>query len=183
MPGTFSPPPQVSDPDMHQDTCVMHVPWCMPGSLTSGFLYSRWRGKRSRNSQRMRNPQFYVSGKRPMVDHYDFTTWRRFPCYWPFVAGIHRSTVDSPHKGTSYTGLWCCFDVCLDMILSQQSSGRFFRRYDAHVMSLQCVCGKFGMGKSLWTYLTYWSETLLINKDHYVVQFQVSKSWQFQPKI
>ena len=45
MPGTFSPPPRVSDPDMHHDTCVTHVPWCMPGSLTSGFLWSRRRGK------------------------------------------------------------------------------------------------------------------------------------------
>ena len=27
---------------------------------------SRWRGKRSRHSRRMRNPQFYVSDKRPM---------------------------------------------------------------------------------------------------------------------
>ena len=45
MPGTFSPPPRVSDPDMHHGTCVTHVPWCMPGSLTSSFLWSRWRGK------------------------------------------------------------------------------------------------------------------------------------------
>ena len=67
MPGTFSPSPQVSYPDMHHGTCVTHVPWCMPGSLTSGFLWNRWRGKRSRHSRRMRNLQFYVSGKRPMV--------------------------------------------------------------------------------------------------------------------
>ena len=66
MPGTFSPPMGVSDPDMHHGTCVMHVPWCMPGSLTSGFLWSRWRGKRSRHSRRKRNPQFCVSGKRPI---------------------------------------------------------------------------------------------------------------------
>ena len=46
MSGTFSPPPQVSDPDMHHGTCVMHVPWCIPGSLTSGFLWGRLRGKR-----------------------------------------------------------------------------------------------------------------------------------------
>ena len=64
-PGTFSPPPRVSDLDMHHGTCVMHVPWCMLGSLTSGFLRSRWRGKRSRHSRCMRNPQFCVSGKRP----------------------------------------------------------------------------------------------------------------------
>ena len=66
VPGMFSPPPRVSDPDMHHGTCVTHVPWCMLGSLTSGFLWSRWQGKCSRHSQRMRNPQFYISGKRPM---------------------------------------------------------------------------------------------------------------------
>ena len=44
MPGTFSPPPRVSDPDMHLGTRVTHVPWCMPGSLTSGFIWRRWRG-------------------------------------------------------------------------------------------------------------------------------------------
>ena len=42
MPGTFFPTyglqskPLVSDPDMHQGTCMMHVPWCMSGSLTRG---------------------------------------------------------------------------------------------------------------------------------------------------
>ena len=40
MPGTFSPTPRVSDPDMHHGTCGTHVPWCMPGSLTSDFLWS-----------------------------------------------------------------------------------------------------------------------------------------------
>ena len=28
--------PLVSDPGMHHDTCVAHVPWCMSGSLTHG---------------------------------------------------------------------------------------------------------------------------------------------------
>ena len=51
----------VSDPGMHHGMCVTHVPWCMSGSLDL-----RWRGKRSRHSWRMRNPQFYVSRKRPM---------------------------------------------------------------------------------------------------------------------
>ena len=66
MPATFSSPRWVSDHDMHHGTCVTHVSWCMPGPLTIGFLWSRWRGKCSRHSRRMRNPQFYVSGKRPM---------------------------------------------------------------------------------------------------------------------
>ena len=66
MPGTFSPPQRLSDPDMHHGTCVTQVTWCMPGSLTSGFLLNWWRGKRSRHSRCMRNPQFCVSGKRPI---------------------------------------------------------------------------------------------------------------------
>ena len=68
MPGTFSPPPPVSDSDMHHGTCVTHVPWCMPGSLTSGWFHLKsWRGKRSRLSRRMRNPQFHMSDKRSML--------------------------------------------------------------------------------------------------------------------
>ena len=67
MSWTLSPPPRVSDLDMHHGTCVTHVSWCMPRSLTSGFLWIWWRGKRSRHSRRMRNPQIYVSGKRPIV--------------------------------------------------------------------------------------------------------------------
>ena len=68
MLGTFSPLLQVSDPDMHHGTCVTHVPRCMPGSLTSCFLWNLWWWKRSQHSRRMRNPQFCVSGKRPIDD-------------------------------------------------------------------------------------------------------------------
>ena len=77
MSGTFSPPPRVSDPDMHHSTCVMHVSWCMPGSLTCGFLWSQWWGKRFRHYRRMRNRQFFVSGKRPMAHR---ITWVEVTC-------------------------------------------------------------------------------------------------------
>ena len=66
MPGMFSSPVRVNDPDMHHGTCLTHVPGCLPGSLTCGFLWSRWRGKRSRHPRRMRNPQFCVSCMKPM---------------------------------------------------------------------------------------------------------------------
>ena len=29
----------------------------------------------------------------------DVTQWKHFPRYWPIVRGIHRSPVNSPHKG------------------------------------------------------------------------------------
>ena len=67
MPETFSPPPRVNDPEMHHDTLFAHVPWCILGSLTSSFLWSRWRGKRFQHSRRMRNPRCYASGKRPIL--------------------------------------------------------------------------------------------------------------------
>ena len=40
MLGTFSLAPRFSNPDMHHGTCLTYVPWCIPGSLTIGFL--RW---------------------------------------------------------------------------------------------------------------------------------------------
>ena len=43
MPGTSSPPPRLAIP-----TCMTHVPWCRPVSLTSSFLWSRYWGKYSR---------------------------------------------------------------------------------------------------------------------------------------
>ena len=33
------------------------------------------------------------------VAHEDVIKWKHFPRYWPFVRGIHRSPVNSPHKG------------------------------------------------------------------------------------
>ena len=37
-----------------------------------------------------------------VVSHDDVIKWKHFPRYWPFVRGIHRSPVNSPHKGQ-----WC----------------------------------------------------------------------------
>ena len=47
MAGTFCLPPGVSDANMHHGTCVTHVLWCMPVSLTSGYFWSRWWGKKT----------------------------------------------------------------------------------------------------------------------------------------
>ena len=38
--------------------------------------------------------------------HDDVIKWRHFPRYWPFVRGIHRSPVNSPHKASD-AELWC----------------------------------------------------------------------------
>ena len=38
-------------------------------------------------------------------DHDGIIKWKHFPCYWPFVWGIHQSPVNSPHKGQWHGGL------------------------------------------------------------------------------
>ena len=38
-------------------------------------------------------------GVTPIVRHDDVIKWKHFPRYWSFVRGIHRSSVNSPHKG------------------------------------------------------------------------------------
>ena len=69
MPGTFSPPTtskeNASKRSRHASRhvrdarAVMHV----------GISNLWWWGKRSRHSRHMRNPQIYVSGKRPIAEH------------------------------------------------------------------------------------------------------------------
>ena len=34
-----------------------------------------------------------------MIFHDDVIKWKHFPRYWQFVRGVHRSPVNSPHKG------------------------------------------------------------------------------------
>ena len=47
----------------------------------------------------------HYSFSKPSETHYsieypdDVIKWKHFPRYWPFVRGIHRSSVNSPHKG------------------------------------------------------------------------------------
>ena len=98
MPGTFSPSPQVSDTDMHHGTCVTHVPWCMPGSLTSGFFWKRRRGKTS-----------------PACATCNFTYLLRGP--WPELSIISWSVSPSIMR-------WCQHynEVIMGMIASQITS-------------------------------------------------------------
>ena len=80
---------RVSDPDMHHGTCIRHAPCCMPGSLTSGILWSQWREKRSRHCHRMLKPQFCVSGKRPMTISAPVRlSWRIWSNWHPRTANI-----------------------------------------------------------------------------------------------
>ena len=41
----------------------------------------------------------YDHERRRCKHHDDVMKWKQFPHYWPFVRKIHRSPLNSPHKG------------------------------------------------------------------------------------
>ena len=58
--------------------------------------------------------------------------WKHFPRYWPFVRGIHRSPVNSPHKG-QWRGALIFSLICvwINGWVSNREAGDL-RRYRAH---------------------------------------------------
>ena len=67
-----------------------------------------------------------------MTIHDDVIKWKQFPCYWSFVRGIHRSPVNSPHKG-QWRGALMFSLICIwiyGWVNNCEVSG--LRRYHAH---------------------------------------------------
>ena len=66
------------------------------------------------------------------VSHDDVIKWKHFPRYWPFVRGIHRSPVNTPHKGQWRGALmFSLICVCMNDWLNNREAGDL-RRYHAH---------------------------------------------------
>ena len=53
----------------------------------------------------------------------DVIKWKRFPRYWPFVRGIHRSPMNSPHKGQWRGSLMFSLICALNIQFSKRSWG------------------------------------------------------------
>ena len=64
--------------------------------------------------------------------HDDVIKWKHFPRYWPFVRGIHRSPVNSPHKGQWRGALMFSLTcVWINDCVNNREAGDL-RRYRAH---------------------------------------------------
>ena len=64
--------------------------------------------------------------------HDDVIKWKHFPRYWPFARGIHRSPVNSPHKG-QWRGALVFSLICVWIIgwVNNREAG-YLRRYRVH---------------------------------------------------
>ena len=73
------------------------------------------------------------------ICHDDIIKWTHFPRYWPYVRGIHRSPVNSPHKGQWRGALMFSF-ICawINCWINNRNTGDLRSRpahYDVIIMS------------------------------------------------
>ena len=64
--------------------------------------------------------------------HDDVIKWKHFPRYWPFVREIHRSPVNSPHKGQWRGALMFSFNCAWTDSWAYNGDAGDLRRYCAH---------------------------------------------------
>ena len=76
------------------------------------------------------------------LSHDDVIKWKHFPCYWPFVRGIHRSPVNPPHKG-QWRGALMFSSICawINGWVNNSNLRSHHAHYDVIVMSNTEPCG------------------------------------------
>ena len=84
-----------------------------------------------------------------LFSHDDVIKWKHFPCNRPFVRGIHRSPVNSPHKGQWHGALmFSLICVWINYWVNNGEAGDL-RRYRVHcdviVMSKTLTVGSYNM--------------------------------------
>ena len=93
--------------------------------------------------------QSYIELKSPLhiflFFHDDVIKWKHFPHYCPYVRGIHRTPVNSPHKGQWRGALMFFFVICawINGWVNNREAG-VLRRHYAHyvviVLLYLCYC-------------------------------------------
>ena len=96
----------------------------------------------SMNKEPLTAKSFFSKGDSIIIStHDDVIKWKHFPRYWPFVRGIHRSPVNSPHKG-QWRGALMFSLICawINGWVNNRKAGDL-RHYRAHhdVIVMQCI--------------------------------------------
>ena len=106
--------------------------------VTGLEFIKKWKRKPDQESE------FLSSIKHRKPRHDDVIKWKHFPRYWPFVRGIHRSTMNSPHKIQWREALMFSL-ICawINGWVNNREAGDLRRHrahYDLIVMSSHGVC-------------------------------------------
>ena len=119
--------------------------------------------------------------------HDDVIKWKHFPRYWPFARGIHRSPVNSPHKG-QWRGALMFSLICvwINGWVNNHEAGDL-RRYRAHYdVNVMCVALLNSFlsgqnGRNFWQN-TFSNEFSLMNWDNSDSNFSficsIDSHWQ-----
>ena len=154
----------------YQDVCFSAT----RGKFCCGWLLSiHWHQRNTEHSaeKSQMHLKASLSWYNYMCHHDDVIKWKHFPLNWPFVRGIHRSPVNSLHKGL-WRGALMFSLICarIDGWVNNREVGDLRRHrahYDVIVMSWKCClsmtgfCAKISIckindnrhGMSLWMFL------------------------------
>ena len=108
--------------------CLGPRGWANRLNFTSNVWHTRW--------------SFLVSSRYVFEFHIpeDVIKWKHLLRYWPFVRGIHRSSVNSPPKGQWRAALmFSLICACTNGLANHRDTGdlrRHIPHYDVAVMSL-----------------------------------------------
>ena len=102
--------------------------------------------------------------------HDDVIKWKHFPRRWPFVRGIHRSPVNSPHKG-QWRGALRFSSICawINNWVNNREAGDL-RRHRAHndVIVMGCFFWVHSLDKVLAFFLLYCVQYHVIYDPWYI---------------
>ena len=129
--------------------CLQNVLLFVPLQWSTHDLWSSWDPLRtasmtisSTSSQTSLAAACHVSigtnGQQVLND--DVINWKHFPCYWPFVIGIHRSLVNSTRKGQ-----WCG-TLMFSLFCAWTNSWANTR----DTSDLRCHCAHYDVSVMLW---------------------------------
>ena len=110
-----------------------------------------------------------------MPSHDDVIKWKHFPRYWPFVRGIHRSPVISPHKG-QWRGALMFSLICawINGWVNNREAGDL-RRYHAHYGVIVMCDNRNKLQPNLNR------NTIVVHKMY--LKMSSAKSWPFCPAL
>ena len=120
----------------------------------------------------------YVRQATTKIDkaHDDVIKWKHFPRNWPFVRGIHRGPVNSPHKGQWRGALMFSF-ICVwinNWVNNREADD--LRRYSAHYDVIVMACAfSSGFYSAVTWLLIHWGWDKIVNI------FQMTFSNPFRP--